>query len=63
MTPENKILRDLQAGRTTAAAIGSRIEMHPQAVAVILERMERDNLVTSKQHGPLTIYTIVPKNP
>lgn len=61
MTPEAKILRDLESGRSTPSSTAGRINMHPQAVAIILERMERENKVESRQHGPLTIYQLVPQ--
>ncbi len=58
MTPENKILRDLEAGRSTPSSTAGRIGMHPQAVGVIMERLEREGKLTSHQHGPLTIYQL-----
>jgi predicted ArsR family transcriptional regulator len=63
MTFESKILRDLAAGRSTAGAIGQRFSIHPEAVAVILHRLQAEGRVTSASYGPLVVWSLSKTTP
>ena len=51
MTPENKILRDLAAGQTTADSLAPRVGLHTQAADVILRRLLGENKIAAHPLG------------
>jgi predicted ArsR family transcriptional regulator len=63
MTFESKILRDLAAGRSTAGAIGQRFSIHPEAVAVILNRLQAEGKVIAATYGPLVVWSLSKTDP
>ena len=63
MTSESKILRDLAAGRSTAGAIGQRFSIHPEAVTVILKRLQFEGKVISSTYGPLVVWSLSKTTP
>jgi hypothetical protein len=60
MTLESTILRDLQAGQSTADAIALRAERSTGAVMATLTRLMSEGKVTSKAicDGRLTVYLL-----
>lgn len=49
MSPESAILQDLTAGQSTASSIAGRLDLHQEAAAIILKRLETEGLITSFQ--------------
>lgn len=64
MSPETAILNDLAAGQATAGAIADTLRLQPQAVAVILARLEREGSVQSEPLGGILsgvpVYRLAP---
>jgi len=60
MSPENHILRDLESGRSTAAAIGDRLDMPADMVTAILSRLITEEKTTISGHlaGTIPIYEL-----
>ncbi|WAC21012.1 winged helix-turn-helix transcriptional regulator [Luteolibacter sp. SL250] len=60
MSPENHILRDLAAGRSTAAAIADRLGMEKDEVRAHLSRLINEGKVTISVHlaGTIPIYEL-----
>jgi hypothetical protein len=60
MSPENHILRDLAAGRSTAAAIADRHKLQLAVVTIILSRLISEGRVTIPTHlaGTIPIYEL-----
>ena len=51
MSPELKILRDLQAGQSTADSIAPRIGLPTPATEVILRRLKAEGKIKSRPLG------------
>lgn len=56
---ENKILRDLEAGQSTASSMDDKLELTPGTSLAYLKRMEKDGLVQSKPLGGILTGTPV----
>lgn len=55
MTPEKRILRDLASGQATARALADTLRLQPEAVAIILARLEREGRVRSHALGGVLV--------
>ena len=60
MSPENHILRDLAAGRSTAAAIADRLGLEKDMVRAHLSRLVTEGKATITGHlaGTIPIYEL-----
>lgn len=64
MSPELKILRDLQAGQSTAAYLAPRVGLEVGAAEAILRRLKTEGKVKSRPLGGVLentpVYQLVP---
>lgn len=56
MTIENKILRDLKSGQSTAGAIADRLRLREGVVKTICDRLVNDKKLQTRPLQCLTIY-------
>jgi hypothetical protein len=61
MTPEKQILKDLLAGPSTASSLAGRVNLHPDAVTVILQRQQKSGQVASRPLACLTVWILTDK--
>ena len=65
MSPELKILRDLEAGQSTADSLAPRVGLAPEVAETILRRLRTDGKITSHPLGGVLektpVYRLISK--
>ena len=65
MSPELKILRDLEAGQSTADSLAPRVGLAPEVAETILRRLKTEGKLTSHPLGGVLentpVYRLIPE--